>query len=127
MSRAAVGIGVAAALAAAAAVVGACSDDGHTVVCGDGKAEPPEQCDDGNTDELDGCRMCVAYIPPKNVVTWEFNAMAAPGFSSDGCIDVGASTVRVELTGPMAATRIKPCAAAAAARWPHGRSARRRY
>jgi cysteine-rich repeat protein len=109
VSRAGVGIGVAAALAAVAAVVGSCSDDGHTVVCGDGKAEPPEQCDDGNTNELDGCRLCIAYIPPKNVVKWDFNAMAAPGFSSDGCIDVGASTVRVALTGPTAASRDASC------------------
>jgi cysteine-rich repeat protein len=109
VSRAAVGIGVGAAALARGRVVGACSDDGHTVVCGDGKAEPPEQCDDGNTDELDGCRMCVAYIPPRNVVKWDFNANAAPGFSSDGCIDVNASTVRVELTGPMAATRDASC------------------
>jgi cysteine-rich repeat protein len=100
---------VAVAVGSAAAVIGACSDDAHVVVCGDGKAEPPEQCDDGNTDETDACRMCVAYVAPKNVVKWEFNAMAAPGFTSDGCLDVGAQTVRVDVTGPTAVTRDAAC------------------
>jgi cysteine-rich repeat protein len=98
-----------AAVATIAAVVGSCSDDPHQVVCGDGKSEPPEQCDDGNTNELDGCRLCVAYVPPKNVVKWDFNAMAAPGFTSDGCVDVGASTVTVALSGPSTASKDASC------------------
>ena len=109
MSRAATAIGVAAAIAAGAAVFGACSDDSHHVVCGDGNPEPPEQCDDGNTDETDACRMCVAYFAPKNVVKWDFNGDAAPGFSSDSCNDVGAATVRVALTGPTTASRDGTC------------------
>ena len=109
MSRAVAAIGLAAAVGVGAAVFGACSDDSHTVVCGDGVAEPPEQCDDGNADETDACRMCVAYFAPKNVVKWEFNADAAPGFSSDSCSDVGASSVRVALSGPTAATRDGAC------------------
>jgi len=109
VSRAAAAIGVAAVFAAGAAVFGACSDDSHRVVCGDGNAEPPEQCDDGNTDETDDCRMCVAYFAPRNVVKWDFNKAAAPGFSSDSCTDVGASTVRVALTGPMAASADGTC------------------
>lgn len=91
-------------------VVGAlaCSDDSGQV-CGNGKLEPPEQCDDGNPDEFDACRLCVAYVPPRNVVKWEFNANAAPGFTSDGCLDVNASNVRVELTGPSTQSRDGGC------------------
>ena len=39
MNRAGVGIVAAALVAVAAAVVGSCSDDGHVVVCGDGRSE----------------------------------------------------------------------------------------
>ena len=99
MKRAAAGLLVAGGIVAAAAAVASCSDDTHPVVCGDMRVEGNEQCDDGNTDETDACRMCIAYFAPKNVVKWDFNAEAAPGFTSDGCIDVGAARVRVELTG----------------------------
>lgn len=102
-------VGAAGAVVALAALLGACSDDSHPVVCGDGKAEPPEQCDDGNTDETDGCRMCVAYFAPRNVVKWDFNAMAAPGFGSDGCGDVNAANVRVDLAGPAPFTATGSC------------------
>lgn len=96
------------ALGLALVALPACSDDGGQV-CGNGKLEAPEQCDDGNTDEFDACRMCVAYVPPRNVVKWEFNANAAPGFSSDGCLDVNAATVRVDLSGPANLTRDGGC------------------
>lgn len=90
------------------ALVG-CGDDGHTVVCGDGTPEPPEQCDDGNADELDACRMCVAYFAPRNLVKWTFNAAAAPGFSSDGCTDLEVASVKVDLTGPTTASATASC------------------
>ncbi|MEZ4400444.1 MAG: DUF4215 domain-containing protein [Kofleriaceae bacterium] len=102
-------VGILAAAGVAAAIVGACSDDSHPVVCGDGRVDPPEQCDDGNTDEFDGCRMCVAYIAPKNVIKWDFNAAAAPGFTSDGCADVAATSVRVALSGPASQTKDGTC------------------
>jgi cysteine-rich repeat protein len=109
VNRLAVGVIAAGALAGAVAVVGSCSDDSHPVVCGDMRVEPPEQCDDGNLDELDACRMCVAYFAPRNVVKWTFNAAAAPGFSSDSCNDLEVSSVRVDLTGPMAASASASC------------------
>lgn len=87
----------------------ACSDDGHTQVCGDGITDPPEQCDDGNTNETDGCRVCVAYFPPRNIVKWTFNAAAAPGFTSDGCTDLEVTQVRVDLSGPATATATASC------------------
>ena len=95
--------------AAVVAVIASCSDDSHPVVCGDTRVEGTEQCDDGNVDELDDCRRCVAYFAPKNVVKWDFNAAAAPGFQSDGCIDVAATTVRVDLSGPSTASKTATC------------------
>jgi cysteine-rich repeat protein len=35
--------------------VGTCDASCHTIVCGDGMLEGSEQCDDGNTTNLDGC------------------------------------------------------------------------
>jgi cysteine-rich repeat protein len=35
--------------------VGTCDANCHTIVCGDGTLEGSEQCDDGNTTNLDGC------------------------------------------------------------------------
>jgi len=97
--RVAVVIVVGGALAAAASSLVSCG--GSDPVCGDGTVDPGEQCDDGNADEADNCRVCMAYIAPRTVVKWEFNGMAAPGFSNDGCIDVGASNVQVDLAGPL--------------------------
>ncbi|MBE7448757.1 MAG: hypothetical protein HS111_07675 [Kofleriaceae bacterium] len=87
---------------ATALALGVPSCGGGDPVCGDGVVEGTEQCDDGDDDETDECRACVAFIPPRTVVKWEFNAMAAPGFTADGCIDVGASRVRIELSRPQA-------------------------
>lgn len=50
----------------------------------------------GGDDTACGDVSCVA---PRTVVKWEFNADAVPGFTFDGCIDVGASQVEVSLTG----------------------------
>lgn len=94
-------------LAAGASSLVSCGGDDP--VCGDGHVDPGEQCDDGNTDELDDCRVCVAYIAPRTVVKWEFNGAAAPGFSNDGCLDVGALEVQVDLSGAATDSRRVAC------------------
>jgi hypothetical protein len=107
-TRIALVVAVGGGLAAAASALVSCG--GGDPVCGDGVMEGTEQCDDGDDDELDECRACVAFIPPRNVVKWEFNRMAAPGFTNDGCIDVGAVNVRVDLTGPLPSSQEVGCA-----------------
>ena len=82
---------------------------GDDPFCGDMHVDTGEQCDDGNDNELDDCRMCVAYIAPRTVVKWEFNADAVPGFMNDGCVDVGARDVDVVLSGPASETRREGC------------------
>lgn len=82
---------------------------GDEPLCGDGTVDMGEQCDDGNADELDACRACVAYIAPRTVVKWEFNTGAAPGFTTDACSDVGARQVDVALAGPAPETRRVGC------------------
>lgn len=91
-----------------AVMVAACGGDDP--VCGDGVMEGTEQCDDGDGNELDECRACMAFIPPRNNVKWEFNGQVAPGFTNDGCLDVGATNVRIELAGPLPSTQQVSCA-----------------
>ncbi len=107
--RAAVTIGMlgAAGLAVAAGAASCGGDD--PAVCGDGEVQEPEQCDDGNDDQTDFCRDCLVYLPPTTTVKWRFNGDAAPGFGEDGCVDVGATRVRVDLTGPTTATEEDVC------------------
>lgn|GEM_PF-2052860 len=107
MSRLIVSVVVLGALGGAA--LSGCSDDSHTVVCGDSIVDPPENCDDGNTDETDACRMCRAYFAPRNVVKWTFNAQAVPGFTSDNCSDLAVASVKVDLTGPGTFTASAGC------------------
>lgn len=57
---------IAAVLAAAALFVG-CSDDASNTpesLCGNGAIEFFEECDDGNSDPLDGCHQCRLWTPP---------------------------------------------------------------
>ena len=68
--------------------------------CGDGEINAGEQCDDGNDNELDTCRSCMSYSIPVTTLRWSFNDQPDVGFGGDGCFDVGASSVHVELTGP---------------------------
>ncbi|MBZ0238421.1 MAG: hypothetical protein K8M05_39275 [Deltaproteobacteria bacterium] len=83
---------------------------GDDPVCGDGVMEGGEQCDDGDGDELDECRACEVFVPPRNVVKWAFNSEAAPGFTNDGCLDVGAITVQIDLDGPLPSQQQVSCA-----------------
>ena len=68
--------------------------------CGNGEVESGEQCDDGNDNQADTCRACETYAIPVTTLRWSFNDMPAVGFDGDRCADMGAVTVRVELTGP---------------------------
>ncbi len=43
-------------------------DGGGPVVCGNGEVEPTEDCDDGNTEDSDGCN---ADCTPSGAVLWE--------------------------------------------------------
>jgi len=95
--RAAAGIGLLLAL-------GSASCGGGDPTCGDGVTQEGEQCDDGNDNEEDFCRACITWLPPRTILKWTFNGAAAPGFSQDACVDVGASNVRVTLSGPSEAT-----------------------
>jgi cysteine-rich repeat protein len=85
-------------LAAAALVAAACGGDAP--FCGDGNLDPGEECDDGNDDDTDFC-LSTCKVRPRSSLTvkWEFNRDAAPGFTGDSCIDLGARTVEVTLTG----------------------------
>ncbi len=92
---------VAAGFAVACAFAFACGGE-DDAVCGNGIPEEGEQCDDGNQINTDSCtNSCIIPQPQTNdvIVKWEFNKEAAPQFSADGCLDMGASRVVVELVG----------------------------
>jgi len=92
---------------AAAGLLASCG--GGDAYCGDHVVQEGEQCDDGNADETDYCRACEVYLPPRTTLKWTFNAAAATGFTQDACVDVGATRVRVTLTGPSEATLEDAC------------------
>ena len=110
----AAGLGLGLGLGALGLVAG-CGDDGATVdartpaVCGNSVTEPPEQCDDGNPDETDACRHCISFQPPRTLIRWLFNADDTRGFIGDGCSDVAAAMVKVELSGTSTASLTTGC------------------
>jgi hypothetical protein len=77
--------------------------------CGNRKVEGTEQCDDGNEDETDFCRLCEVWLPPRSTIKWEFNSDAAEGFTDDGCSDLRVSRVRIDLDGPSQQTLEDAC------------------
>jgi hypothetical protein len=95
------------AVACAAAVAAACGGD--SALCGNGEVDFGEQCDDGNHDDTDYCRACQVYLPPRTTVKWRFNAGVVDGFGQDACIDLGVTTVRVELEGAVSVTAEERC------------------
>lgn len=100
--------------AAGVAIVGCGNGSGSAdarppAVCGDMVTEPPEQCDDGNTDETDACRHCRSFTPHRVIIRWLFNSDEERGFAGDGCVDVAATTVKVDLTGAATASRTTAC------------------
>jgi hypothetical protein len=78
-------------------------------VCGDGVQDPGEECDDGNADQTDSCRNCMAYLAPRTTVIWSFDKYPDRGFTGDTCLDVGATKVRVATTGPTAVSQDVNC------------------
>jgi len=64
------------------------SSTGVESECGNGVTEPGEACDDGNTDELDGCTMACALGP--RAIAFEFVEPPAP-VGTDGSIAQNAS------------------------------------
>ncbi|MEZ4367270.1 MAG: hypothetical protein R2939_13440 [Kofleriaceae bacterium] len=77
--------------------------------CGNGEVEGDEQCDDGNDDQSDECRGCRYFAPPRTTIKWSFNDRPDLGFSGDGCLDVGAAKVLVELSGPTSTSTESEC------------------
>lgn len=53
-----------------------------TPVCGNGTIEPPEHCDDGNTENLDGCDSKCAYETILRMIDLDIRGGAAPSFCS---------------------------------------------
>ncbi len=82
---------------------------GSEPFCGDGAVDEGEQCDDGNSDETDFCRVCRTYVPPRTVIKWAFNKEAVAGFGADGCLDLDVALVEVELTGPASVSDTGTC------------------
>ena len=81
-------------VAGAGAAVWSCGgDDGPS--CGPGAIPFEDRC----------------LLPQKLVVSWKFNPEVAPGFTSDGCLDVGATSVRVDLAGPVTESKVGSCPA----------------
>ncbi len=109
-----VALGGGVASVAGAAMVGCGNDGGNAdaappAVCGDMVVMPPEQCDDGNDDQTDSCRNCRSFQPHITRVRWSFNPDPMHDFLGDGCLDVAASTVKVELSGAGTASKTTTC------------------
>lgn len=94
------------ALAAALALAG-CGDDAP--YCGDGNVDPGEECDDGNDDQTDFCRECRTFLPAQLTIKWELNKNESPMFTGDSCLDLGVSTVEVEVIGPVTRASSETC------------------
>jgi cysteine-rich repeat protein len=79
-------------------------------VCGNGKAEPPdEQCDDGNDNEEDGCSSSCRQLATRDAqLIWTMLEHEADQFN-ESCSGVGAKTVQLDLTGPSSVTLMRDC------------------
>lgn len=77
---------------------------GGPAVCGNGVAEAPEQCDDGNLDDLDGCSATCTLEPSHQVVAtgqtscWDSagSPIACAGTGQDGELQAGAALAYVD-------------------------------
>lgn len=70
-------------------------------VCGNGKVESGEQCDDGNMRDDDACtNSCMQHDTLDAQVKWTLLGQEAPGFS-ETCGGVGASKIHLVIAGPM--------------------------
>lgn len=74
---------------------------GDDAVCGDGRMEGGEACDDGNDNEFDACTSaCTARTGLDVVVDWSF---ISPEFN-EGCGGIDATHVQLDVTGPTASS-----------------------
>lgn len=77
-----------------------CAVAGCGAVCGNGKIEDGEQCDDGNTVDGDGCSSTCRYVATIDTyVGWRLLGGEWPGHG-ETCDDVGATDALLELAGP---------------------------
>jgi cysteine-rich repeat protein len=108
VARAASALGAAGGLVAlAAALWPATTACGGGAACGDGEVSGGEACDDGNDRDDDGCsNACERQFAAQ--VKWTLVAQEVPGFS-ESCLGVGASKVRLDLAGPVAAQQESEC------------------
>jgi cysteine-rich repeat protein len=102
------------ALACCAVLLGMASAGcGSSAVCGDGKVEGSEQCDDGNTVGGDGCSAtCRVEATVDTFVHWQFLVGEFDGFDGETCLGVGAATVTLMITGPKTVTQTTDCSLA---------------
>jgi hypothetical protein len=77
--------------------------------CGDGNEDEGEECDDGNDNDMDFCRACTIYSPPRTVVKWDLNRDVTRGFNGDSCTDMSVANVRVDVAGPTTASLEDAC------------------
>jgi cysteine-rich repeat protein len=88
-------------------LLGACGNEIER--CGNQRIEGAEQCDDGNSNNDDGCRNdCRLTALVQTTVRWTLIGEQYPGFS-ETCSGVGATTAVVTLTGPMPRTDRLEC------------------
>src|SRR5262249_43166934 len=80
-----------------------------SAVCGNGKVEDGEQCDDGNNDDGDGCSSDCRSVPTIDTfVSWRLIESEWPDHG-ESCGDVGASRARLDVTGPKAVSQTVDC------------------
>jgi cysteine-rich repeat protein len=77
--------------------------------CGNGEVESGEQCDDGNTRDDDACsNSCEQRDTVDATIMWTLVANEVPGFS-ESCLSLGATKVKLELSGTMSFTQEVDC------------------
>jgi cysteine-rich repeat protein len=92
------------------AALAGCGGSSSKSVCGNGKVEPGEDCDNGpqNGQPGNGCSADCTFVDIHNTslqVTWKINYQAAPGFTDEPCFTVTdqgyQGYARVTLSGPV--------------------------
>jgi cysteine-rich repeat protein len=79
-------------------------------VCGNGKLEAGEQCDDGNLVDGDGCSSTCKYEPSVDTyIHWTFVATEFLPFDGESCDDVQAVKVGLTIAGPKPSTQVIDC------------------
>ena len=82
---------------------------GSDPVCGDATAEGDEACDDGNTNENDGCTSNCAVAPSTEVhIEWSVASQELDGFN-ETCPGVGAQHIELTFTGAENRTELVNC------------------